>query len=518
MYFAELWFTATPPYRLFKTVFLDTSKDVRIIAVRGKTGSAYGITNTFQWTAAVQGVCSLLLDYVLSPCGAVTVSGTRNSLVRSLDQAIVKRCNWCVDMFGIDAKGTLTISKFFQRSSPDRALQSGETAIRVNDKRLPQANISFFIGDKRLQDSSELKALRRQLALRRDEACVSREDKKTVSRTANDDLLLTPAQVSSNSRYHKRAIILDRPLLIPHRLAQISHTTTDEESSFEVSRLFVLAGDPDQSRSIIQTLLGKAQTRADALYLAGHLSNLNFIALDEEVFSGQGELDDFRSEHRELLLTLELPNVTAMHSQSLEQQVNLFRTHDALSLLHLHIFSCSLEAEMKAGTPSLRKSALWQHYATIQLLKGFCPAIAWDRYSPFIAQALRLGETSLAYKAWREARRYASAPSVSRNAFDAPVYAYAKLQRKSWSIEWKIHEYLGVCLDLLKGNPITASRRLRMIKSHLAIFPEPYLTIATEELQKVVDRSCSSKSARLTWPSKLPVASHASYLTAWAMK
>lgn len=515
MYYAELWFTATPPYRLAKSIFRDKTREHTITAVRGKTGAAYGIDNTFQWTAAVQGFCALLIDYVLSPSEIVTLSGTRRSLLHSLDQSIAKKCNWCVDMFGADTKGTLTISKFLKRSSLDRSCAAFETHMRVDSKKLPQSHISLYIGSRKLESELEIRALREHLALKSSGVAVLTSSKDRI--TANDDLPSRPGRLISGSRYHRRAIILDRPVLVPQRLAQIEGENSEEEN-FEVSRLFVLAGEPSKSKSIVSNLLNSARSRADALYLAGHLSNLSFIALDEDVITARGGLDEFKAEHLRLLTTLELPTVEKMHSHSLEEQIALFRSHDALSLLHLHIFSCTLEAEFQSRSRSGTRNTLWQHYGTIQLLKAFCPPIAWDRYSPFIAQALRLGESALAYKAWCEARRYATSHAVPLRSREADIYSYARLQRKTWSIEWKIHEYLGVCFDILAGKHSLAARRLDLIRSRMTIFPEPYLSAGLSELQKVVEETSSTKSSRVVWPLKLNVSSHASYLTAWPLR
>lgn len=314
-------------------------------------------------------------------------------------------------------------------------------------------------------------------------------------------------------RFHERAIVLDGPLLIPHRLSVLERQPEREENLFELSRVLVLAGETAQSASLLDNLLSSARGENEALYLAGHRSNLDFIDTPEDELRSADGPCAASDRHRDLLKNFGRLADLQREKRDLNQIQRLFTSKDPFSLLHLNLFSLIGSAERRDRKNAVR-ALLLQQLQLINIMKQFCPEIAWDRYSPLIAQSLRLQMLDVAYEAWREARSYAFR-SGGGDASSARLHRYVQLQKMNLSIEWKIHEYLGACILIAKGRPYTAIRRLTELKNHLALFPEPYLKVAVDCVMESLRRSFGRKSHSFSWPDKIDVRSHATYLVAW---
>lgn len=316
-------------------------------------------------------------------------------------------------------------------------------------------------------------------------------------------------------RFHKRAIVLDGPLLIPHRLSVLENLEVAEENSFELSRVLILAGEISQSASLLDHLMSSARGENEALYLAGHRSNLDFIALSEEHLLSKDGSHEVLERHRALLRNFgPFTDIRDAYCDTRKLK-RLFRGRDPFSLLHLNLFSYLGLAESMADRDCSRQTCIQQLHL-INLMKLFCPEIAWDRYSPLIAQALRLRMYDFAMATWREAR---SCGLISyRDSSSCRLRRYVQLQRKNWSIEWKIHEYLGACILIGKGRYQAAARRLGELKDRLTIFPEPYLRVAVDVLFESVHRHIKRQEHQFNWPERLRVSSHATYLIAWPVR
>lgn len=133
---------------LEKTSFRSSSGE-QFIAVRGKTGGAYGCTGSFQWTPAVKAVCVFFLQALrcsrtMEPRYVPMISGRRGSLASSLDYAINKEPQWLCDMFGLDAAGKTNLRRLIFRSNTN-IKRPGPVSLSLNRSALPPENVMVFL-------------------------------------------------------------------------------------------------------------------------------------------------------------------------------------------------------------------------------------------------------------------------------------------------------------------------------------------------------------------------------------
>jgi putative hydrolase of the HAD superfamily len=145
---------------LIKVVYRGGGDCDEILSVRGKTGGAFDTQRTFQWTAAVQGLCILLLMRAVGGNSQeeVTLSGGQGSVAASLDYALDKQPAWLADMFGITADGTTTARKLLRRTNPGRK-SKGPVVIGFNKSFLASLEINVFWNDVQLKTPSMIAEL-----------------------------------------------------------------------------------------------------------------------------------------------------------------------------------------------------------------------------------------------------------------------------------------------------------------------------------------------------------------------
>jgi hypothetical protein len=114
--------------------------------VRGKSGGAYRSAGSFQWTSAVRGLASLLVQTVLLPNEAV-IEGGAGTLAASLDYAISKQPMWLTDMFGCDQQGICMIRRMVLRTNAERK-RPGPTVLSVNQRYMPVESIKIIADGK----------------------------------------------------------------------------------------------------------------------------------------------------------------------------------------------------------------------------------------------------------------------------------------------------------------------------------------------------------------------------------
>lgn len=126
-----------------------------LLSVRGRTAGAYGNAGTFQWTAAVQGVCAVLLKAILHDKMADSqpyISGERSSIAASLDYALAKGPAWLFDMFGVTSLGGLRAKRLFRITNPSRK-RPGPVVVSLNTNILPSSNIRVTLNGTPVEDT-----------------------------------------------------------------------------------------------------------------------------------------------------------------------------------------------------------------------------------------------------------------------------------------------------------------------------------------------------------------------------
>lgn len=147
----SLYFVDSTDPILVKVIYHAEVASKEILSVRGKTGGAFDTECTFQWTAAVQGLCALLLKKAVcvNPREEVTLSGGQGSVAASLDYALDKQPAWLADMFGLAADGNTVARKILRRTNPGRK-SKGPVVIGINKAFLATLSVSVFLDEAQL--------------------------------------------------------------------------------------------------------------------------------------------------------------------------------------------------------------------------------------------------------------------------------------------------------------------------------------------------------------------------------
>lgn len=142
-----LWFVCDSEPELSRTRFEHPILADKREAIRGNTGGALPLGNTFKWTNAVRALSVLLLRSAGDPAAGeqlYTLSGCRGSLAASLDYAISKEPNWLLDMFGQDLNGSAVARRLFTRTNPERK-RAGPVILALNHRMLRPDEINVMI-------------------------------------------------------------------------------------------------------------------------------------------------------------------------------------------------------------------------------------------------------------------------------------------------------------------------------------------------------------------------------------
>lgn len=155
----KLWFDGDCP-ELVQTEFQFSADSPERTAIRGKTSGAHMLAQSFQWSAAVQALAVLILEYVSasSDQSVPVISGGRGSLAMSLDYAIQKQTNSLCEIFGTDSTGGPVISRLLLRTNSCRK-RPGPVSIGVNHHALPRANIQVLFRNRIVSDAVQLQQM-----------------------------------------------------------------------------------------------------------------------------------------------------------------------------------------------------------------------------------------------------------------------------------------------------------------------------------------------------------------------
>ena len=149
---------------LTQTVFSRAGQEP-LVCVRGKTAGSFRSAGTFQWTAAVKGLCALFIRTRLAQLDQsieTSIEGTRGSLAASLDYAIVKQPSWILEMFGVDAKGKAYIRQIITRTNSQRKLP-GPVKLTVDQLALRPTDIRLVWNDTLISSAEQLTSLLAQV-------------------------------------------------------------------------------------------------------------------------------------------------------------------------------------------------------------------------------------------------------------------------------------------------------------------------------------------------------------------
>jgi len=149
---------------LTQTVFSRVGQEA-LVSVRGKTAGSFRSAGTFQWTAAVKGLCALFIRTRLAQLDQsiqASIDGHRGSLAASLDYAIVKQPSWILEMFGVDASGKAYVRERMTRTNSQRKLP-GPVKLSVNEAALRPTDIRLIWNDTHTSSSDQLISLLSQV-------------------------------------------------------------------------------------------------------------------------------------------------------------------------------------------------------------------------------------------------------------------------------------------------------------------------------------------------------------------
>lgn len=147
-----LYFCNEVAPQLQETVFSHPFLLERRHAVRGKGIGLGGFS--FQWTAALQALCLLLLSYKRLGAAA-RLRGERGSPASSLDYSLSKRTEWLKDLFGCTRRGELIAQRFLRRVNTE-CRHGCAVELRVNPQALPLEELRIFLNEKEVLDADAI--------------------------------------------------------------------------------------------------------------------------------------------------------------------------------------------------------------------------------------------------------------------------------------------------------------------------------------------------------------------------
>jgi hypothetical protein len=128
---------------------------------RGKSSNVLRATGAFQWTRAVQCLCSYLVKYALHDADSsepYLQIGGAGSVASSVDLAVAKSPTWVRDVFGCTSRGQSVARKLFIRTNSERRML-GPVVVGVNENLLPPGAIRVFSNGSRVIDATLLRQL-----------------------------------------------------------------------------------------------------------------------------------------------------------------------------------------------------------------------------------------------------------------------------------------------------------------------------------------------------------------------
>ncbi|RIL07274.1 MAG: hypothetical protein DCC75_10145 [Proteobacteria bacterium] len=131
-------------------------------ALRGKGFDLNSGEGSFQWSAALQGLCLLLLGARINLGGDASISGQRGSPASSLDYALTKGTSWLRDLFGSDSRGNLLAQRLIKRSNTE-CKKGGEVKLALNQEFLSRSNVRIYLNGKRIDSEEKLLEIERAI-------------------------------------------------------------------------------------------------------------------------------------------------------------------------------------------------------------------------------------------------------------------------------------------------------------------------------------------------------------------
>lgn len=159
----ELHFVGEADVQLSEARFIDTTTATDRVTVRGKTAGAFRDAGTFQWTAAVRGLCILFARARVSKLlgddsTPARVIGGRGTIAAALDSAITKQPMWIRDVFGNDNRGHALAQRLISRTNPNRK-RPGPVILSVNERALSASEIVIIWNNKKIKSLQGLRKL-----------------------------------------------------------------------------------------------------------------------------------------------------------------------------------------------------------------------------------------------------------------------------------------------------------------------------------------------------------------------
>lgn len=259
------------------------------------------------------------------------------------------------------------------------------------------------------------------------------------------------------------------------------------EIRFQKSKLLKIIGDPRRALGEILKLEELARDPLLRRRLLAQRLNVSYTLVSLEVPLAEaevGELEevlgglglDHPNEREPLLSTPEMQLIASSHDPFLSLALLLWR-----SIIRVE----ELRERGRDILPALR----WQ-FTVVEALLPFDPAIAWDRYTPLIAQALRVGEVAFASLVWRRAHSFLG--RIQRGG----AAEYAIKLRGSNHVEWRLHCLLGAAIQLRVGRSHMAAGILRSLSETMPLDAAAYYSTSLKAIYEGMKSRYPSSGAR----------------------
>ena len=269
-----------------------------------------------------------------------------------------------------------------------------------------------------------------------------------------------------------------------------------------MARECAISGEVSRGVDLLYGLESACFEPRDQLYLLGQILAFKLTGAAEIMapldWLGAGEAVGRVEE----LLGINIPSVAQAGKISEKGWQLLCDTNTAFSARYALLMGMAFWTESVGGNRDLRRYGLSTHRLLLESIMPYKPWVAWYRYAPLIAQAVRLGELR-----WASRLRYEA--TYFRRASDSKPLPMAKLmaaiveeERQGNSFEWFWRRYQDFAIDTLLGATELSSQRAKKL-IELASVGSTHLSAPRSHLEVGIGRNLSHE---------LDLMDHASYL------
>ena len=308
-------------------------------------------------------------------------------------------------------------------------------------------------------------------------------------------LLSIPTPVVVSSSHHGK-LVSPVNLGDPNTRASVLHA----------AQVSTILGHIDDALKNYHALRDSCADGKERLYLTGQIINAGFIRLGSKEPNATDIWlpQNIREEVRDTLRVRSVDEFWVGDKTGAIEHID-----KALGFAGWYALMWLIIAETEHATNAQDAERLLEkQIQVIRKIQESRPDIGWNRYTPLIAQALRLNQIEFAALAWREAHNCIVKGEAQKGG---AIGNYALLHKESRSIEWTLHEALAVSIHIKMVNYPAAMKRVSEIRFEQRVDSPDYVVNALDTIREKARRLAHGKPFNPTCANLVQIEHHAKY-------